>query len=717
MEHTWDSRHEAARKLLDNHANVLRDITNPSRTLNIDGKPLTQQFALERVAPEGRLYVDQFLREVSRRLLGRQAALSKSPLDKPLEIHSPERAFAWVVAAKFLDARVQSTPQQRAGREPDMSAASAAAFRAVMGELRDEASVLVKAAGFVRPKVESSAQAAQRAAAQAASPAAMPAIPAAQPPRPPAQAVAPTPNGGDGGAPVAAYPVRELPGPALSADEALHELSLAKRGVQKWIASRDCEQVLEGWHSLYLESISTSEGYAACVRRHFGPYEPPPDCAGWMLQLAVLAESLPICVTISDAQVAGFPLVYVNSKFEDVTGYSKTECSGRNCRFLQGPATNPEHGQHLLDTLRRGQNSQTMMVNYRKSGEPFENLLTMRYVNDSAGRRRLCVGFQLDLSGFQSDSGPWGRRMLQSDEGQALVVEAQNKMVKLMKMLPTTIDVPAAPLKSLSPDLLPEVGSCPQLKELAKVVGEPEPRGKVAWFDALCSLLARAAQATLVVDMLVPGLPIAHCNSAFVDLTGWSPQEAVGRNCRFLQGEQTEPQALGQLITAIRRHEARTLTISNVRKDGSVFPNNLSLHPVHDSNGICRYFVASLSDDGSAAPGTPLALLRKAIPTSFDAALQPAPSSRFGEVDPLSQWRTFQPATSKLVRLLWALDMDGALRKLLTLPPPLGSAAVESLRLYLAKKVPADAPLLNLILEEMNRGRWQPTLGRADQGR
>ena len=137
------------------------------------------------------------------------------------------------------------------------------------------------------------------------------------------------------------------------------------------------------WNETLLSSVSSAEAYEACCRAHFGPYTPQSDVTGWLLGVAVLAESLPLAFTISDCSIAGFPLVYVNQKFTDVTGYTKADCAGRNCRFLQGPGTNPEHGQHLLDTLRRGEDSQTMLLNYRKSGEPFENLLTMRYVCDS----------------------------------------------------------------------------------------------------------------------------------------------------------------------------------------------------------------------------------------------------------------------------------------------------------------------------------------------
>ena len=243
-----------------------------------------------------------------------------------------------------------------------------------------------------------------------------------------------------------------------------------------------------------------------------------------------LAESLPLALTVSDCSVAGFPLVYVNAKFTDVTGYTKADCAGRNCRFLQGPGTNPEHGQHLLDTLRRGEDSQTMLLNYRKSGEPFENLLTMRYVHDSLGRRRFCVGFQLDLTGMESDSGPWGKRRLASAEGVALMADARLKMSKLIQMLPRQIAVPVPPTPPTAEALAARgAWSCPQLEALARGASLPAPvTAGGLWSDVLYAQLSRASSAVIVVDMSVPMLPIAFANDAFAKLTGWSASEAVG---------------------------------------------------------------------------------------------------------------------------------------------------------------------------------------------
>jgi PAS domain S-box-containing protein len=178
-----------------------------------------------------------------------------------------------------------------------------------------------------------------------------------------------------------------------------------------------------------------------CCQRYFGNYRPAPDVAGWLLNLAIYTETLPLPFTVSDPSIAGFPLIFVNEKFCEVTGYSKEDSYGRNCRFLQGPGTNPEHGQKLKDDLRDGSVSQTMLLNYRKTGEPFENLLTMRYIHDSLGRRRYCVGLQLDLTGKSSESGPWSQQMLATEEGRKLIAEASQKMLKLITMIPKVFEV------------------------------------------------------------------------------------------------------------------------------------------------------------------------------------------------------------------------------------------------------------------------------------
>jgi PAS domain S-box-containing protein len=101
----------------------------------------------------------------------------------------------------------------------------------------------------------------------------------------------------------------------------------------------------------------------------------------------------------------------------------------------------------------------------------------------------------------------------------------------------------------------------------------------------------------VVADPRRPNTPIVLANKAFLDLTGYSEEEVIGTNCRFLQGEDTAPEA----IEAIRRGLAADdhyieVEILNYRKDGSSFWNQLHISPVHDVDGKTIYYFASQKD-------------------------------------------------------------------------------------------------------------------------
>ena len=86
--------------------------------------------------------------------------------------------------------------------------------------------------------------------------------------------------------------------------------------------------------------------------------------------------------------------------------------------------------------------------------------------------------------------------------------------------------------------------------------------------------------ATCLVDASQPGLPLTYVNPAFEELTGWSRADAVGRNCRFLQGPDTDPRAVAELRDAIAHGEACRVTLVNYRRDGEPFWNQLTITPV-----------------------------------------------------------------------------------------------------------------------------------------
>jgi PAS domain S-box-containing protein len=102
--------------------------------------------------------------------------------------------------------------------------------------------------------------------------------------------------------------------------------------------------------------------------------------------------------TISDPHLPDDPLIWVNPAFERVTGYSTTEVLGRNCRFLQGPDTDPAVVDRIREALRSGRTVADTLLNYRKDGTPFWNQVVISPVVDSTGRVTHHVGIQADVT-------------------------------------------------------------------------------------------------------------------------------------------------------------------------------------------------------------------------------------------------------------------------------------------------------------------------------
>jgi PAS domain S-box-containing protein len=100
----------------------------------------------------------------------------------------------------------------------------------------------------------------------------------------------------------------------------------------------------------------------------------------------------------------------------------------------------------------------------------------------------------------------------------------------------------------------------------------------------------------MVTDPRHPDNVIVLANQAFLDLTGYSAGEVIGRNPRFLQGPDTTPQAVARIREATRDQRESMSEILNYRKDGAPFWNQLHISPIHDERGRLMYFFGSQSD-------------------------------------------------------------------------------------------------------------------------
>lgn len=100
----------------------------------------------------------------------------------------------------------------------------------------------------------------------------------------------------------------------------------------------------------------------------------------------------------------------------------------------------------------------------------------------------------------------------------------------------------------------------------------------------------------ILTDPNLPDNPIAFANKAFLDLTGYEEAEVLGRNCRFLQGAQTDRDSVAELRDAIERRQSIAIEILNYKPDGTPFWNAVFIGPVYDTSGNLLYFFASQLD-------------------------------------------------------------------------------------------------------------------------
>jgi PAS domain S-box-containing protein len=100
----------------------------------------------------------------------------------------------------------------------------------------------------------------------------------------------------------------------------------------------------------------------------------------------------------------------------------------------------------------------------------------------------------------------------------------------------------------------------------------------------------------VITDPNLPDDPIVYVNPAFEKTTGYTMEEVVGLNCRFLQGDDRNQSALEELRASIREGRECRVVLRNYRKDGTRFWNELSVYPVRDEGGRVTNFVGVQND-------------------------------------------------------------------------------------------------------------------------
>ncbi|SOD96989.1 PAS domain S-box-containing protein/diguanylate cyclase (GGDEF) domain-containing protein [Caenispirillum bisanense] len=105
-----------------------------------------------------------------------------------------------------------------------------------------------------------------------------------------------------------------------------------------------------------------------------------------------------------------------------------------------------------------------------------------------------------------------------------------------------------------------------------------------------------SSQGILIVDAAQPDMPIIYTNPAFTEITGFTPDEVMGQNCRFLQAGDSDQPGLAEIRAAIAERREGMAVIRNFRKDGTAFWNELMVAPVFDTRGQLTHYVGIQRD-------------------------------------------------------------------------------------------------------------------------
>jgi len=191
-------------------------------------------------------------------------------------------------------------------------------------------------------------------------------------------------------------------------------------------------------------------------------------------------------ISITDYRQPDNPIVYVNDRFTEITGYDEAAATGRNCRFLQGPETTSEPVAELRRAIDAGESTRVQLLNYRQDGSTFWNRLTVAPVRDEAGTITHFVGFQEDVT-----------EELERERRYEAILDNADQFASLLEPDGTLVETNAAALEVIDDDR-------------EDVLGAFFPEAE--WFDdnnrdVMADAIERAADGELVRGELDVELP------------------------------------------------------------------------------------------------------------------------------------------------------------------------------------------------------------------
>nr|AML78566.1 putative LOV domain-containing protein [Ginkgo biloba] len=354
-------------------------------------------------------------------------------------------------------------------------------------------------------------------------------------------------------------------------------------------------------------------------------------------------EQIECNFVITDPHLPDNPIVYASSGFLKMTGFTQGEVLGRNCRFLQGPHTNRRTVLEIGNAIREEKSCQVTILNYRKDGTYFWNLFHMAPLfSEDDGRVIHFVGVQtpiiegFQLSGYINNATSRQLKGYPAYIGNGLFTHKSNGSASIGAVSNTILFFNSC-RREMLPGALVDYGypglynsfvgsnrgseeqqTC-EAKESDKQKGAISIRSVLSQLicfskytgknvsDISCALadpfrgahissslsiaLTRIQQSLVLTNPYLPDMPIVYASDMFLELTGYSRDEVLGHNCRFLQGPGTDQAAVAQIRQSIEAEQICTVRILNYRKDQKPFWNLLHTAPVRDAFGKVAFYV------------------------------------------------------------------------------------------------------------------------------
>nr|AML76590.1 putative LOV domain-containing protein [Akebia trifoliata] len=345
----------------------------------------------------------------------------------------------------------------------------------------------------------------------------------------------------------------------------------------------------------------------------------------WVLESL---EELPDNFTITDPCISGHPIVFASRGFLKMSGYSEDEVIGKNGRIFQGPRTDRRSIMEIREAIREEKTIQINLLNYRKDGTPFWMLFHLSPVfSKEDGRVIHFVSVQVPISRkLRCSSGGVGRNGGNFDEDgsrlRGIVFgscrrEVCTDSVVVLGRVQTSDSVVDSDNRELDIEESCEASDVEKIKAataidniLSVLTHYRKPTGRLVCGKRCSSIkmgtlgsslnisLGRIKQSFVLTDPHSHDMPIVYASDGFLNLTGYTIHEVLGRNCRFLNGPDTDDKAICQIRESIQNEQPCSVRILNYRKDGGSFWNLLHISPVRNATGRIAFYVGVQIEEG-----------------------------------------------------------------------------------------------------------------------